>query len=60
MTGAHELVTLQRLGPNRWRGWCECLHPVVEADPIAVHRAHQDHVVAEHLAELEGFERVPA
>jgi hypothetical protein len=57
MTG-HGALTVRREGPGRWVLWCECLEPIRASDPIGCHREHQDHVVAQELAERSGVECV--
>ncbi len=56
----HGVCILERESVGRWVIRCECLAPVRGADPLAAHRRHQDHIVAEHLAELSGVEHVGA
>ncbi|MGA2835491.1 MAG: hypothetical protein ABSF84_02730 [Acidimicrobiales bacterium] len=54
----HEVRRLDRRGPGDWAILCTCHATVEGPGPIEVHRAHQEHVAAEYLAEEYGVERV--
>lgn len=57
VTDRHASEGLRRLARDSWEIPCRCGRKIAGADPIAAHRAHQDHVVAEFLAEQTGVER---
>jgi hypothetical protein len=53
----HEVVILDRQAVGQWTIRCSCFATIAGVDPIDAHRNHQDHIVAEHLAEETGVER---
>jgi hypothetical protein len=57
MTG-HGALTVNREGPGQFVLWCECLEPVRGRNVLELHRAHQEHIVAEELAERRGLDLV--
>jgi hypothetical protein len=57
---AHDVVMLERQAVGHWIIRCSCFQSIAGVDPIDVHRKHQDHVVAEFLAEESGVERASA
>jgi len=56
----HDVVFLERHAVGQWVIRCSCFSTIHGVDPIDVHREHQEHIVAEYLAEELGVEHESA